>query len=180
MKKNIMIIVVIAVLAVTGAAYAGLLPGLGGPAAAGDQQPGSNGGQVSAGAEAVEAELNDNGDLVIRTENITKNATFYAYNELDSKMEIIAVKASDGTVRTAFNTCQVCYSSGRGYYKQEGDLLTCQNCGNQFGRDDVEVVKGGCNPVPITEEYKTEDEGTITIPREFLEEAQVIFENWKV
>ncbi len=95
-------------------------------------------------------------------------------------MEIIAIRASDGTVRTAFNTCQVCYSSGRGYYKQEGDLLTCQNCGNQFGRDDVEVVKGGCNPVPITEEYKTENEDTITIPREFLEEAEVIFKNWKV
>ena len=45
-------------------------------------------------------------------------------------MEIVAVKALDGSIRTAFNTCQVCYNSGRGYYQQEGNELVCQNCGN--------------------------------------------------
>jgi uncharacterized membrane protein len=132
------------------------------------------------GNTTKEAVLNENGDLVISVSDITETAAFYTYNELDKKMEIIAVEASDGTIRTAFNTCQVCYSSGKGYYKQEGEFLVCQNCGNRFGMDEVALTKGGCNPVPITDEYKTEADGVITIPKEFLEEAQVIFENWKI
>lgn len=166
MKKNTLIIIVVAIFAIAIAGFTIFLP--------------KENNQAAAGEATKEAIVNENGDLEIPVADISEKATFYAYNELDSKMEIIAVKASDGTIRTAFNTCQVCYSSGKGYYKQEGDLLTCQNCGNQFGMDDVEVTKGGCNPVPITEEYKIVNEDTITIPRELLEEAQVIFEKWKV
>ncbi len=136
----------------------------------------NNKDQVVADSSAT----NENGDIVIPIADITEKATFYTYDELDSKMEIIAVKASDGTIRTAFNTCQVCYSSGRGYYVQEDDLLICQNCGNQFSMDDVEVTKGGCNPVPIFDEQKKVNDETITIPKEFMEEAEVIFENWKI
>ncbi len=95
------------------------------------------------------------------------------------KLEVMAVKAEDGTVRTAFNTCQVCYASGRGYYKQEGDYIVCQNCGNAYTSEEVEVITGGCNPVPITKENKTESDDTITINRGLLEEYQSIFANWK-
>jgi len=45
--------------------------------------------------------------------------------------------------------------------------------------EEVEVTRGGCNPVPITEEYKTVNEESITISEEFLVDAAVIFENWK-
>jgi uncharacterized membrane protein len=89
------------------------------------------------------------------------------------------VEAPDGTIRTAFNTCQVCYDSGRGYYKQDGNVLVCQNCGNRFKMNQVEVQSGGCNPVPIFSENKTVTDETITISGEFLTEAKVIFANWK-
>jgi uncharacterized membrane protein len=94
-------------------------------------------------------------------------------------MEVFAVKAHDGTIRTAFNTCQVCYDSGRGYYKQQGGFLVCQNCGNRFRTGDIEVVHGGCNPVPITAQYKTVDEKGVTIPRYLLIRAKPIFAHWK-
>lgn len=123
---------------------------------------------------------NENGDIVIPVTDITEKATFYTYEELDSKMEIIAVKASDGTIRTAFNTCQVCYSSGRGYYEQEGDVLVCQNCGNRFSMDEVGITRGGCNPVPIFDEQKEVTDTNITLTKELLQEAEIIFENWKV
>lgn len=119
------------------------------------------------------------GDIVIPTSDITETATFFPAEINGTNLEVLAVKAPDGTIRTAFNTCQVCYSSGRGYYVQEGDVLVCQNCGNRFSMDQVEITKGGCNPVPITEEYKTVDDSTITISKDFLAEATVIFENWK-
>ncbi len=126
------------------------------------------------------AKVSEKGDLLIPVADVTNQAMFYEYQTEDgTALEVMAVKASDGTVRTAFNTCQVCYSSGRGYYKQEGEDLVCQNCGNHFTADDVEVTKGGCNPVPIYSEYKTLDETTITISKDHLEEAKVIFENWK-
>jgi hypothetical protein len=71
-------------------------------------------------------------DLVIPLSDITTTATFYPATVNGIDLEVLAVKAPDGTIRTAFNTCQVCYDSGRGYYKQSGDVLVCQNCGNRF------------------------------------------------
>lgn len=121
----------------------------------------------------------ENGDIVIQVADVTETATFYGYDELDTYMELLAVKASDGTVRTAFNTCQVCYSSGKGYYIQDGDVLVCQNCGNRFRMDDVEVAKGGCNPVPIFKEMKEVTDTAITIPKDLFVEAEGIFANWK-
>lgn len=118
-------------------------------------------------------------DIVIQAKDITEQPSFYPAEINGTKLEVIAVKATDGTIRTAFNTCQVCYNSGRGYYKAEGDQLVCQNCGNRFRMDDVEVTRGGCNPVPITSEYKTVTDDTITISKEFLTQATVIFSDWK-
>nr|WP_312578972.1 DUF2318 domain-containing protein [Sedimentibacter sp.] len=121
----------------------------------------------------------ENGDMVIQIADVTETAKFYGYDGLDTYMEVLAVKASDGTVRTAFNTCQVCYSSGRGYYIQEGDVLVCQNCGNRFKMDEVEIARGGCNPVPIFNEMKEVTDTTITIPKELFTEAEGIFADWK-
>ncbi len=118
-------------------------------------------------------------DYVIPVAGITETAIFYPIVVDGVEMELFAVKAPDGTIRTAFNTCQVCYDSGRGYYVQEGDTLVCQNCGNRFKTSDVEKVRGGCNPLPIVEEYKTVDENNITFPYELLQAAKEFFINWK-
>ncbi len=124
--------------------------------------------------------ITEKGDLVIPLSTIGNNATFYDYNELNTKMEVIAVEASDGTVRTAFNTCQVCYSSGRGYYVQEGKFLVCQNCGNRFNMDAIGKASGGCNPVPILDNQKLVIDESITITKDFLTQAEGIFANWKL
>lgn len=118
-------------------------------------------------------------DLVIQVKDVSEKATFYPVKVEGTKMEVIVVKASDGSVRTAFNTCQVCNNSGKGYYKQDGNQLVCQNCGNRFGMDDVEVTRGGCNPVPLSEEYKTINTDTITVSKDILKQAAVLFERWK-
>lgn len=125
------------------------------------------------------ASQSDGKDLVISVGDVSEKALFVPVEVDGVKLEVIAVKAPDGSIRTAFNTCQVCYDSGKGYYKQEGNELVCQNCGNRFGMGDVEVSKGGCNPVPIPEKYKTVTADTITIPYDLLKEAKTIFANWK-
>jgi hypothetical protein len=117
--------------------------------------------------------------ISITKSDVTEEASFIPYKADGTKLEVIAVKASDGTVRTALNTCQVCFNSGRGYYVQEGDELVCQNCGNRFNIDQIEKQKNGCNPVPILDENKTDDGSVITIADEFLKQAAPLFEKWK-
>ena len=118
-------------------------------------------------------------DITIAKSQVTDKAVFIPYEAGGVKMEVIAVKAPDGTIRTAFNTCQVCFDSGRGYYVQSGDKLICQNCGNQFKISQIEKQKNGCNPVPILEGNKNDNGTTITIPGNFLEQNTALFANWK-
>jgi uncharacterized membrane protein len=133
---------------------------------------------LGGGSMVYAAEL-ENGDLFIPVEEVSETVVFYPVNVDGTKMEVLVVKAPDGTIRTAFNTCQVCYGSGRAYYVQQGNVVVCQNCGNRFRMSDIEIVRGGCNPVPITEKYKTVDEKGITITKDFLIRAKGIFANWK-
>ncbi|MEL7625192.1 MAG: DUF2318 domain-containing protein [Clostridiales bacterium] len=149
-------------------------------------QQANSGSQAGAGAEAGETDDTARqpetlqADLIIPTEDVTEEVKFYPVTVDDTEMEVLAVKASDGTMRTAFNTCQICFNSGRGYYKQTEYGLQCQNCGNMFSVDEVEVEIGGCNPWPIFDENKTVDETNITIPLAFLQESAAIFQNWRV
>ncbi len=123
--------------------------------------------------------LTEGEDVVIEKALIGEEAQFFPYKSGDIDMELLAFKASDGSIRTAFNTCQVCFDSGRGYYVQEGDVLVCQNCGNRFPADKVGIEVGGCNPIPIMAENKIEDETTITISSSTIDEYSVYFERWK-
>ena len=120
------------------------------------------------------------GYLTIPVSEISGTASFFPVVVDGTEMEVLAVRASDGTIRTAFNTCQSCYTSGRGYYVQQGDDLVCQNCGYHFVPDQVEVQAGGCNPWPIFAENKTVTESSIQISYDFLRESSAIFKNWKL
>lgn len=127
----------------------------------------------------LRAEFVQDADVVIPLADVSENALFYPASVDGIEMELIAVKAPDKTVRTVFNTCQVCFSSGRGYYVQKGDKLVCENCGNRFAMADVGISHGGCNPVPIPEEYKTQSDSTITVPLDTLNMAKSLFAVWK-
>lgn len=118
-------------------------------------------------------------NIVIDKSAITSTASFIPYKLADNYMEVIAIKASDGSIRTALNTCQVCFDSGRGYYDQSGDTLICNNCRNVFGTDDIEVIRGGCNPIPVTSTAKTENDETITISGQFLKDNSFYFARWE-
>ena len=118
-------------------------------------------------------------DLVIQIADITENALFFPVDIDGVRMEVLAVKAPDGTIRTAFNTCQVCYASGRGYFAQTGTLLICQNCGNRYRMSQIERQAGGCNPVPILPANKTITAQTITVSKEYLRQTKTIFQSWR-
>ena len=117
--------------------------------------------------------------IIFKKKDISSTATFMPYTAEGKRMEIFAVRASDGTIRTALNTCQVCYASGRGYYKQEGKEFVCQNCGNRFRLDQIEKIKGGCNPVPILGADKTDLGDSIGISKSYLASVAPYFARWK-
>lgn len=58
------------------------------------------------------------------------------------------MKSSDGTIRAAFDSCDVCWAANKGY-RQEGDVMVCNNCGQRFPSVKINEVKGGCNPAPL-------------------------------
>jgi uncharacterized membrane protein len=59
-----------------------------------------------------------------------------------------ALKSRDGAYRAALDACDVCFQTNRGY-RQEGDLMVCNNCGQAFPSNRIGEIKGGCNPHPL-------------------------------
>lgn len=119
------------------------------------------------------------GDLEISSDMIGTEASYFDYDADGTTVQVLAVQASDGTIRLALNTCQVCNGSPYAYFVQDGDWFICQNCRNRFASTEVGIVSGGCNPVPITDRIYTEQNGIITIPASFLDESAALFQNWK-
>ena len=123
--------------------------------------------------------LAENGDVILRAEDIGTEASYFDYDANGTTVQLFAVRASDGTVRLALNTCQVCNGSPYAYFIQDGDWFICQNCMNRFASTDVGILSGGCNPLPITDQVYTKQDGMITIPASFLDENAPLFQNWK-
>ena len=112
--------------------------------------------------------IKKDGYLAIPIADLSQTASFYKADLDGTEVEIVALKDSKGNLRTAFNACQVCYSSGRGYYRQEGEYLVCQNCGNSFTIDQVGIASGGCNPWPILDSDRTVTDDEIQISYDVL------------
>jgi len=75
-------------------------------------------------------------------------AHHYTYMHEGRPIEFFVLKSKDGVVRAAFNACDVCFGSKKGY-TQDGDHMVCNNCGRRFPADQINVVQGGCNPSPL-------------------------------
>jgi uncharacterized membrane protein len=75
-------------------------------------------------------------------------AHFYTYKGAKRNVNFFVLRSSDGVIRAAFDACDVCYRERKGY-RQMGDLMVCNNCGQQFPSVKVNVLRGGCNPAPL-------------------------------
>ncbi len=75
-------------------------------------------------------------------------AHYYKLDSAQGEIKFFVVKSVDGVMRAAFDACDVCYKSKKGY-RQEGEEMVCNNCNMRFRTDLVNEVKGGCNPAPL-------------------------------
>jgi len=88
-----------------------------------------------------------NGTVSIPTSRLSGGkARFYRFDDGDKKIAFFVVKAPDGSYRTAFDACDVCYHEKKGY-DQQGAQMLCKNCNRKFAIDRIGPNSGeGCNP----------------------------------
>ena len=73
-------------------------------------------------------------------------ARFYKFNDGGKEITFFAVKAADGSLKTAFDACDSCYRDKKGY-EQQGDKMNCKNCNQKFAVNRLGPnATGGCNP----------------------------------
>lgn len=94
---------------------------------------------------------------VVETSNVVKiplkaldsGKALFLRQELEGRqLFYFTLKSSDGAYRAALDACDVCFRMNRGY-RQEGDLMVCNNCGQTFPSMKIGEIKGGCNPHPL-------------------------------
>ena len=75
-------------------------------------------------------------------------AHFYTYDANGTTVKYFVLASKDGTVRAALDACEVCYPQKKGYH-QVGTSMQCNNCGKIFPAAQINVITGGCNPIPL-------------------------------
>ena len=85
--------------------------------------------------------------ILIPISDIGTTAKFYSYNSNSVEIKYFLVKGSDDAIHAAFDACDVCYDAKRGY-RQDGDVMTCLNCGLTFPINELGDTNtgGGCWP----------------------------------
>lgn len=130
MKKSpvTLLLIVLSLLVTAGA----LVGWLGIPGTGGEKSVTASAGKVTIPV----ADLNDG------------QAHFYSYKGQSGKIPFFVIKGKDGTLRAAFDACDVCYKEKKGY-EQKGELMVCKNCNQTFPVAKIGTVSGGCNPSPL-------------------------------
>ena len=73
-------------------------------------------------------------------------AHFYKFEDGGKEIAFFVVRSADGSIKTAFDACDACYKSKKGY-EQQGDKMNCKNCNQKFAINRLGPnATGGCNP----------------------------------
>ncbi len=88
-----------------------------------------------------------NGAVTIALAKVADGRAHYFHlNDSGKEIVFFVVRAADGSVRTAFDACDVCYREKKGY-EQQGSFMLCRNCKKKFAIDRIGPHEvGGCNP----------------------------------
>jgi uncharacterized membrane protein len=114
---------------------------------------------------------NSNKVITIPLSDISENAKWYEYEGI----KYFIVKTNEGDIKTAFDACDICYGSKKGY-SQQGDFMICNNCGNKYpisGLGTENLRGGGCWPGYLPIEI---EDGNVIIKISDLEKGRYRFE----
>jgi hypothetical protein len=114
----------------------------------------------------------ENGDVKVQLSALTGSAaSYFVYNANGKDIKFFMLRASDGTVRIALDSCTSCYHAKLGY-RQNGEAMICNNCGMSFKSTDVGRITGGCSPIPLK---NSQDGKTLVVKAKDLEEGAKYF-----
>jgi uncharacterized membrane protein len=125
------------------------------------------------GAEAATATAAaPSGDVTIPVAQVNDGkAHFYSFDAGGTNVKYFVLADKNGKVRAALDACEVCFAQKKGYH-QEGDTMVCNNCGKVFPSDQINVVTGGCNPIPLEKKISG---GQLTITTDSLTQGVQYF-----
>jgi uncharacterized membrane protein len=88
-----------------------------------------------------------NGEVSIPAAKVANGkAHFYKFEDSGKEIAFFVVKASDGSIKSAFDACDSCYRDKKGY-EQQDDMMRCRNCNQRFAIKRIGPnATGGCNP----------------------------------
>ena len=96
-----------------------------------------------------------NNKIEIDVNTIEDNKAKYFNTEMPNGQTVyfFVVKDGNGVYRAAANACEVCNKAKKGF-KQIGNDMVCEVCGNKYPLEKIATEKGGCNPGPINPDLK--------------------------
>lgn len=113
-----------------------------------------------------------NGEVTVPLGSLQGNtANYFVYNAGGKDIKFFILRAADGTVRAALDSCAACYHAKLGY-RQKGDTMVCNNCGMSFRSTDVGHGTGGCSPIPLK---NNQDGKALVVKVKDLEEGAKYF-----
>ena len=102
-------------------------------------------------------------------------AHFFSIKVGAEDIKFFVVKAKDGSLKTAFDACEVCFEAKKGY-EQEADVMVCKKCNKKFATDKIGPANiGGCNPAPVASQIVN---GNVVIKVEELAKGKKFFEEF--
>jgi len=114
----------------------------------------------------------ENGEVKVPLSAIQGGAaSYFVYHANGTDIKFFVLRASDGTVRAALDSCTSCYHAKLGY-RQEGETMICNNCGMGFESTDVGHITGGCSPIPLR---NSQDGKTLVVQAKDLVEGAKYF-----
>ena len=118
---------------------------------------------------------------ILKNEISEEKAVFLPLKKLDTN--IIAVKATDGSYRLAFDDCIGCYHQFGKHAKFENNSdntgLICKNCKSEVMYDEMGYLTEESMPYPIAEVEITSLEDRFIISAEFLEGKKQVLEEMR-
>jgi uncharacterized membrane protein len=125
-----------------------------------------------AAEEATATAAAPSGDVTIPVSQVSDGkAHFYTFDSGGTTVKYFVLSDKKGKVRAALDACQVCFQYKKGYH-QEGDTMQCNNCGRIFPSDKINVITGGCNPIPLERSISG---GQLTITTDSLTQGAQYF-----
>lgn len=115
------------------------------------------------------------GQIILESNIFTNSLARYYNTELPNGKTIyfFVLKDKAGVYRATANACQICFDARMGF-RQEGDFMVCNTCGNKYPLAKIATEKGGCNPGPINPNLEVKN-NQIIIQQSDLEKVADLF-----